>query len=138
MKSNYLNHAVRSSYEGLLQKDQYPGYFINIEIDPSLIDINVSPTKTEIKFEDERLVYNYLKVATKHALGVYILSPTIDFDSNVNISTDRNLDRQSPSSLPSKSNPSRVLSDAQKLEQENLKSWHSIYQGLESQNIPKD
>jgi DNA mismatch repair protein MutL len=131
VKNNYLNHAIRSSFEGLLQKDQLPGYFINIEINPGLIDINVSPTKTEIKFEDERLVYNYLKVATKHALGVYILSPTLDFESDVNISSSGRMDSQQEKFAPNRSN---VYSDAQKLEQENLKSWQSIYQNLESQN----
>ena len=136
VKNNYLNHAIRSSYEGLLQKDQYPGYFINIEIDPALIDINVSPTKTEIKFEDERLVYNYLKVATKHALGVYILSPTLDFDYNPNIATQTQRATMSESYDKSGSaQPRNVLSDAQKLEQENLRSWQTIYQGLESQNL---
>jgi DNA mismatch repair protein MutL len=144
VKSNYLNHAIRSSFEGLLQKDQFPGYFINIDIDPSLIDINVSPTKTEIKFEDERLAYNYLKVATKHALGVYILSPTIDFDTNVNITesvgngSSYNFGESrvvNGGSSPRQDNyPSKSQSDAQKLEQENLKSWQQIYQGLDTRS----
>ncbi|MDV7390402.1 hypothetical protein RZS08_03570, partial [Arthrospira platensis SPKY1] len=61
IKSGYLHHAVMGAYEGLLPAETYPLYMIFIEIDPTQIDINVHPTKQEIKFEDEKLVYNYLK-----------------------------------------------------------------------------
>jgi DNA mismatch repair protein MutL len=80
IRSPYLHHAMNSAYEDLLAGDQYPLYLIFIDIDPAQIDINVHPTKQEIKFEDERLVYNYLKVAVKHALGRYNVMPTLDFD----------------------------------------------------------
>ena len=71
IKSGYLNHALMGAYEDVLPKDTYPLYVIFIEIDPARIDINVHPTKQEIKFDDERLVYNYLKVSVRHALGQY-------------------------------------------------------------------
>ncbi len=80
IKSQYLNHAVQSAFEDLLAKDSFPSYYIFIEIDPSRIDINVHPTKQEIKFEDERIVYNYLKVAVRHALGQSAVTPMLDFD----------------------------------------------------------
>lgn len=67
-----------------MQAEQYPGYFLFLDIDPSAIDINVHPTKTEIKFEDERLIYNYLKVCIKHGLGQYSLAPMLDFNSDSN------------------------------------------------------
>ncbi|MFK7772582.1 MAG: DNA mismatch repair endonuclease MutL [Saprospiraceae bacterium] len=80
IKSGYLNHALMGAYEDVLPKDTYPLYVIFIEIDPARIDINVHPTKQEIKFDDERLVYNYLKVSVRHALGQYSITPTLDFD----------------------------------------------------------
>ncbi len=82
IKSPYLNHAVRSAYEELITKDHYPLYVLFLEMDPSSIDINVHPTKQEIKFENERLVYNYLKVATRHAIGQYSLTPQLDFSQD--------------------------------------------------------
>ncbi len=80
IKSAYLHHAVMSAYEGMLPPDTYPLYVLFFDIDPSRIDVNVHPTKQEIKFEDERLVYNYLKVAIRHALGIHNVMPTLDFD----------------------------------------------------------
>lgn len=93
IKSNYFNHAIRSAYNEIIPKENYPLYFIYIDIDPEKIDINVHPTKTEIKFEDERIIYNYLKVATKHALGQYSIAPPIDFQDNVNMYQQGQSDR---------------------------------------------
>ena len=84
IRSNYLNHAVQSAYEGLIAKDQYPFYVLNLVIDPAHIDVNVHPTKTEIKFMDERTVYGVLHSAVKQALGAHNLSPSLDFDTDVN------------------------------------------------------
>ncbi len=89
IKSAYLNHAIMGAYEELLPKDTYPLYVIFLEVDPASIDINVHPTKQEIKFEDERLVYNYLKVAVRHALGQYSITPTLDFERDVNFGSSR-------------------------------------------------
>lgn len=80
IKSNYLHHAVVSAYEDLLPNDTHPLYVLFLDIDPSRIDINVHPTKQEIKFDDEKLVYNYLKVTVRHALGAHNITPTLDFD----------------------------------------------------------
>ena len=81
IKSPYLNHAVLTAYEGLIKDKAYPSYFIYFEIDPKHIDVNIHPTKTEIKFDDEQTVYAILKVAVKHSLGQFNLSPSMDFDS---------------------------------------------------------
>lgn len=81
VKSPYLNHAIRGAYQNLIEENQYPFYLLYLDIDPSNIDINVHPTKQEIKFDDERLIYNYLKVSIKHGLGRYSLSPQLDFDN---------------------------------------------------------
>lgn len=82
IRSSYLNHAIHSAYEDLLPKESFPFYVIFIDIDPSRIDINVHPTKQEIKFDDEHLVYNYLRVAVRHALGQYSVMPTLDFEQD--------------------------------------------------------
>ncbi len=81
IKSPYLNHAILTAYEGLIKDKAYPSYFIFFEIDTEHIDVNIHPTKTEIKFDDEQTVYAILKVAVKHSLGQFNLSPAIDFDT---------------------------------------------------------
>ena len=82
IKSAYMNHAVLNAMEGLLQSNYHPSYFIFLKIDPSKIDVNIHPTKTEIKFEDERNIYSILRSAIKHSLGQYNIAPSIDFNLN--------------------------------------------------------
>ena len=84
IKSSYLHHAVSSAFEGLIQSDQHPFYVLFLEIDPTHIDINVHPTKTEIKFDDERTVYAVIRSAVKQALGTHHVTPAIDFSIDVN------------------------------------------------------
>jgi DNA mismatch repair protein MutL len=85
IRSNYLNHAVTSAFEGLLPENSYPFYVLFIEIEPQHIDVNVHPTKTEIKFDDERAVYAVVRSAVKQALGAHSLAPAINFNEDVNI-----------------------------------------------------
>ena len=82
IKSAYLNHAVSNSMEGLLQSGHNPSYFLFLQIDPSKIDVNIHPTKTEIKFQDERNIYSIMLAAIKHSLGQYNIAPSIDFSLN--------------------------------------------------------
>ena len=82
IKSAYLNHAVSNSMEGLLQSGHHPSYFLFLQIDPSKIDVNIHPTKTEIKFQDERNIYSIMLAAIKHSLGQYNIAPSIDFSLN--------------------------------------------------------
>ncbi len=82
IKSSYLNHAIFSTYEEYIEKGVFPVYFLFLEIDPDKIDINIHPTKQEIKFEDERLIYSYLKVAIKHVIGQFTFKPSLDFNDN--------------------------------------------------------
>ena len=84
IRNSYLNHAVLNAYEGLLPEDTFPFYVLFIEIDPVHIDINVHPTKTEIKFDDERTVYAIVRAAAKQALGAHNITPTLDFNLDVN------------------------------------------------------
>lgn len=85
IKDNYLNHAVLTAYEQLLPDDSFPLYVLFIEIDPSKIDINVHPTKTEIKYQDEKAIYAIIRSAVKRSLGRYNITPTLDFDQENSI-----------------------------------------------------
>lgn len=82
IKDAYLNHAVLTAYEGLLPADSFPSYVLDIEIDPAKIDVNVHPTKTEIKFENEKMIYAILRAAVKRSLGVHNITPSIDFEAS--------------------------------------------------------
>lgn len=85
IKSPYLHHAVTAAYEGLIEKDAFPFYVLFLEVDPSKVDVNVHPTKQEVKFEDDRLMYAYLNAAVKHALARYNIAPSLDFTLNPEI-----------------------------------------------------
>jgi DNA mismatch repair protein MutL len=80
VRSNFFNHAVTSAYHQLISDKSFPFYAIFIDIDPGRIDINVHPTKQEVKFDDERSVYAIVSAATKRGLGKYSVTPTIDFE----------------------------------------------------------
>jgi len=86
VKDPYLNHAVVKAYEGILPQDSFPLYVLFIAIDPAKIDINVHPTKTEIKYEDERAIYAILQSAVKRSLGRYNITPTLDFNQETGFS----------------------------------------------------
>lgn len=79
IKSSYLNHAIKSSMEYMITKEQHPSYFIFLNISPKLIDINVHPNKTEVKFEDEKSIYQILKSACKRSIGLSPIQPSLDF-----------------------------------------------------------
>ena len=79
-RSSYFNHAVQSAFEGLIPDKTYPIYFIFLEVDPSKIDVNIHPTKTEIKFEEERFIYSILLSAIRQSLGMFNLMPSLDFE----------------------------------------------------------
>jgi DNA mismatch repair protein MutL len=80
IKDNYLHHAISSAYESLITKDSYSSYWLNITVDPATIDVNIHPTKTEIKFIDDKNVYAILRAAAKRALGKFSIAPSLDFD----------------------------------------------------------
>jgi DNA mismatch repair protein MutL len=85
IKDPYLNHAVLTAFEELLPDDTYPLYVLFIDIDPSKIDINVHPTKTEIKYQDEKAIYAIIRSAVKRSLGRYNITPSLDFDQENSI-----------------------------------------------------
>lgn len=87
IKSGYLHHAVMAAYEGLLPNRSQPTYFIYLNVPPNTIDINIHPTKTEIKFDDEHALYAILRSTIKHSLGQFNVAPVLDFDRDPNLDT---------------------------------------------------
>lgn len=85
IKNPYLHHAVQSAFEQLLPADSFASYFLLLEVDPKTIDINIHPTKTEVKFEDEKLIYAFLRSAVKKSLGQFNISPSLDFDQEAHL-----------------------------------------------------
>jgi len=118
IKSSYLHHAVMSAYERLVPEGTFPFYVLFLTLDPAHIDINVHPTKTEIKFDDERSIYAILQAAIRKTLSLNHLIPSLDFDANVNF---RNPSGTSSSiSSFSGTNSPRPVQDA----------WRKLYEGL--------
>lgn len=83
----YLNHAVEDAFSDLLPEGHFPTYFIFLEVDPSTIDINIHPTKTEVNFQDNQTIYGTLKTAVKQAIGRFSLSSTLDFETEQSFNT---------------------------------------------------
>ncbi|MDA0195931.1 MAG: DNA mismatch repair endonuclease MutL [Bacteroidetes bacterium] len=138
IKSNYLNHAVTNAYEGLIAKDYYPFYVLFIQIDPKRIDINVHPTKTEVKFEDERLIYGIIKSGVKQALGAHNVSPSLDFGFDVNF--DSAMAYLSKSDRISQADRNYGQFKSTSREQSNVDQWSKLYDVAknESETDPGD
>ncbi len=85
IKSAYLNHAVMNAYQEMIPKDSFPMYVLFIDLDPTVVDVNVHPTKQEIKFEDEKIIYAFVQAAIKHALAQFSVTPTLDFELDASI-----------------------------------------------------
>ncbi len=85
IKNSYLHHAVQGAFAGLLPNDSHPSYFLNLEIDPKAIDVNIHPTKTEVKFEDEKSIYAILRSTIKQSLGKYNIAPSLSFETESSI-----------------------------------------------------
>ncbi|MBI2730445.1 MAG: DNA mismatch repair endonuclease MutL [Sphingobacteriales bacterium] len=135
IKSAYLNHAVMNAYDEMVGKDAFPMYVLFIDLDPAQIDINVHPTKQEIKFEDEKIVYAFVQAAVKHALAQFSITPTLDFDLDPTI---QNLDavskpfteeRKSAAASSSLYQTFTQKNQAHKIESKSeLKHWRDLYQ----------
>ena len=115
IKSQFINHSIFSSFEGLLRDGFYPGYFLFITMDPVKIDVNVHPNKTEIKFDDDQHLYSIINSAVKHCLGIYQVTPVLDFekDSSMDISYNHvNSDPKTPTiEVDSEFNPFKVFNE---------------------------
>jgi DNA mismatch repair protein MutL len=135
IRSAYLNHAVMNAYQDMIPEQTFPLYVLFIDMDPAQLDINVHPTKQEIKFEDEKIVYAFVQAAVKHALAQYSVTPTLDFGLDPAI---QQLDAVSKPFTPE--NRAAAVSshlfetftrrhEAHKVEPSgNLKGWKSFYE----------
>jgi len=102
IKHAYLHHAIENAFMEMIPKDSFPGYFLNIDVDPADIDINIHPTKTEVNFLDVKLVYAILHAAVRKAIGQHNLSPMIDFDESADLNNDfgKAMGMASPLAIP--------------------------------------
>ena len=137
IKSPFLHHAVSSAFQGLLRDQFHPGYFVYMQIDPKTIDINIHPTKTEVKFEDERNLYAIIKSMVKHSLGMFQAAPVLDFERDPSLDTPYNFQQKPPSNIPSievdsSFNPFKVSEKG--IPKASKSSWESLYSGLEMPN----
>jgi DNA mismatch repair protein MutL len=137
IKHPYLNHAVNNAYTEMIPVDSFPSYFINIEIDPKDIDINIHPTKTEVNFQDARYAYAVLQAAVKQSIGKYSLTPTLDFDVIPDIENafqtkpkdelkqpSINLD---PDYNPFEKQESGFSRDTMSFKKPNVENWETLY-----------
>jgi len=144
IKSPYLNHAVNAAYEGLLKDGYHPSYFLNLTVDPKTIDINIHPTKTEIKFDDEHTLYAILRSAIKHSLGQFNIAPVLDFEHQEQFNTPysyKNKEASAPSiDIDRGYNPFKEeTSQKGAIQRSSIRSnkttnWESLYVGLESKS----
>ena len=140
IKSPYLNHAIVSAFEGLLPPKKIPSYFLNLEVDPKTIDINIHPTKTEIKFDDEPTLYALLRAAVKHSLGQFSIAPVLDFDRDPNLDTpyaQQNTRISSPKvDVDPSFNP--FTNNSNKPNINPSENWETLYVGFESKSNSED
>ncbi|WP_295336025.1 DNA mismatch repair endonuclease MutL [Flavobacterium sp.] len=140
IKSGYLHHAVMAAYEGLLKDGSQPSYFLYLTVPPHTIDINIHPTKTEIKFDDEHALYAILRSAIKHSLGQFNVAPVLDFDRDPNLDTPyqyQNKEAEYPTIQVDRSynpfaedKPSKSFSTPSYKKSEAQPNWESLYVGL--------
>ncbi|WP_296699020.1 DNA mismatch repair endonuclease MutL [Algoriphagus sp.] len=134
IKSSYLNHAVSTAFEGLIQSDQHPFYVLFLEIDPSHIDINVHPTKTEIKFDDERTVYAVVRSAVKQALGAHHVVPSLDFSFDVNFTENWTKDSSKKDQVDREY--SYKSYNTPEFKKSSTSGWERLFEGNDSHKKP--
>ena len=83
IKNHYLQHSVNKAFEEVIPSNYFPSYFIKLQLDPQLIDINIHPTKTEVKFDDEQAIYSIIRATVKRSLGAYNIAPSLDFSQEI-------------------------------------------------------
>ena len=137
IKSAYLHHAVLNAYDGLLNHGYHPSYFLYLTVPPTSIDINIHPTKTEIKFDNERDLYAIIRSTIKHSLGQYNVAPILDFERNASLDTPysfKNKSSKTPTiNVDPDFNPfiSNQKGNYQKKENSN---WEALYTESEKEN----
>jgi DNA mismatch repair protein MutL len=143
MRHPWFHKAVMQAYEKLLPADSFPSYFLFLEIDPAAIDINVHPTKTEIKFEDDRAIWQVIFAAVRESLGKHNVVPSIDFDQSgsldIPVRSKETGEVQYPeikvnrdyNPFETEKTPSFKLPKTAKTEKSNLNRWEDLYQGAQ-------
>jgi DNA mismatch repair protein MutL len=137
IKSSYLNHAVVNAFDGLLEYGAHPSYFLYLTVPANTIDINIHPTKTEIKFDNEKALYAMLRATVKHSLGQYNVAPVLDFNRDSNLDTSYHLNKSAvngsvpkitvdPDFNPFREAKQKEITFPYKQEQ-NTQSWESLY-----------
>ncbi|GMN09351.1 DNA mismatch repair endonuclease MutL [Croceitalea sp. MTPC9] len=143
IKSPYLHHAVIAAFEGLIKSDTHPGYFLNLEVDPASIDINIHPTKTEVKFDDENTLYAILRSTIKHSLGQFSVAPVLDFERDGNLDTPYAYQTKE-ATLPKVTvdrafNPFDQIvgktKQAANFKKQNVQGWENLYVDTDSNNF---
>lgn len=146
IKSAYLNHAVNAAFEGLLRDGTHASYFLFLEVDPKTIDINIHPTKTEIKFEDEHTLYAIIRSAVKHSLGQFSIGPVLDFEHDSSMDTPyayKDKEAAAPRIEVDRGfNPFQdekgIAVSKRSFKKESSTSWEGLYVGLESKGNQQD
>jgi DNA mismatch repair protein MutL len=139
IKSLHLNHAVTTAYENLLPKDSFPFYYINITIDPAHVDINVHPTKTEVKFDDERAVYAVILATVKRALTTGGIGTGLRFDIDTNYSVEGKVfpldEHEKVVTIPSQLPFDPFAQQELQRQEKNLQNWQTLFGKTTSANI---
>jgi DNA mismatch repair protein MutL len=144
IKNGYLHHAVMSAYEGLLKEGVQPSYFIYLQVPPHTLDINIHPTKTEVKFDEEQSLYAILRSSVKHSLGQFNVAPVLDFEKDATLETPyhfKNKETEFPTiEVRSDFNPFQVESKPKTSYstpsyKKSTASWEGLYTGLKEEEI---
>lgn len=130
IKSHYLHHAIVTAYDEMIPSDAHPLYTIFLDIDPARIDVNVHPTKQEIKFDDEKIIYTFVHTAVKHSLGKYSVSPTLDFDQETAFSNMNQALQAAPKTISSETLAPSSYTDARLPDKSSASPtyWKSLYE----------
>jgi DNA mismatch repair protein MutL len=142
IKSSYLNHAVVSAFDGLLEQGAHPSYFLYLTVPANSIDINIHPTKTEIKFDNEKALYAMLRATVKHSLGQYNVAPILDFNRDAGLDTPYHFKSSSkfaavpkisvdPDFNPFKEEQQKEISLPFRRQKES-QSWESLYTSVDT------
>jgi DNA mismatch repair protein MutL len=141
MRHPYLHKAIMDAYASLISGDSYPSYFIYFDISPQMIDVNIHPTKTEIKFEDEKLVWKVLNSAIRESLGKHNIVPSIDFDTEGQVDIPTRINPQTgPPRININPNYNPFDSDVSYSRRPDSVSpkWEDLYRGFESDSYHED
>ncbi len=141
IKSPYLNHAVMNAYQEMIPSESFPMYVLFIDLDPTVVDVNVHPTKQEIKFEDEKIVYAFVQAAVKHALAQFSVTPTLDFDLDASIQQLPSVQQPFTEKKQEAATSTSIFkgftqkNQAHLIERSELKHWKNYYEGGQKSEV---